>query len=223
MTVSEAKTYLLSGPWPGHGPSLEPMRALMHALGDVQDALNCVHVAGTNGKGSACAMLESVLRRAGYKTGLYTSPHLQDFSERIRVNGRPVSGAALARAAERVKAAAERIAQPLTAFDAMTAAAFLVFAEAKCTAVVLEVGLGGRFDATNVIPAPDCALIMNLGLDHTALLGDTLEQIAAEKAGIIKPGGAVALYPPEDEAVEDLIAGVCRDKGASLRIAASTS
>jgi len=195
------------------------MRALMRELGDVQEGLRCVHVAGTNGKGSACAMLERVLRRAGYKTGLYTSPHLQDFSERIRINGKPVSDAALVRAAERVQAAAARIDLPLTAFDAMTAAAFLVFAEARCTAVVLEVGLGGRFDATNVIPTPDCAVIMNIGLDHTALLGGTVEEIAAEKAGIIKPGGAVALYQPEDEAVEDLIAEVCRDRGASLRIA----
>lgn len=219
MTAEEAKQYLLYGPWPGHPHSLAPIRALMAALGDPQNALRCVHIAGTNGKGSASAMLERVLRAAGYKTGLFTSPHLQDFSERIRVDGVPVSDAALTAAAERVKDAAGRIDQPLTAFDAMTAAAFLVFAAAGCSAVVLEVGLGGAYDATNVIPAPDCALIMNIGLDHTAVLGDTVEQIAAEKAGIIKPGGAVALYQPESEAVEDRIAARCREAGASLRVA----
>lgn len=219
MTAFEAKQYLLYGPWPGHPHSLKPIRALMGALGDPQDGLRCVHIAGTNGKGSASAMLERILRAAGYHTGLYTSPHLQDFSERIRVDGRPVSDDALIAAAERVRDAAARIDQPLTAFDAMTAAALLVLAAEGCDAVVLEVGLGGTYDATNVIPAPDCALIMNIGLDHTAVLGDTVEQIAVEKAGIIKAGGAVALYQPESEAVEDLIAARCREAGASLRVA----
>lgn len=219
MTGEEAKRFLLYGPWPGHPHSLEPIRALMCALGDPQAALRCVHVAGTNGKGSASAMLERILRAAGFRTGLYTSPHLQDFSERIRLDGQPVSDEALIRASEQVRDAAARIAQPLTAFDAMTAAAFLVFAEAGCEIAVLEVGLGGAYDATNVIGVPDCALIMNIGLDHTAVLGDTVEQIAAEKAGIIKPGGAVALYQPESEAVEDLIAARCRAVGASLRVA----
>ncbi|MBQ7143900.1 MAG: bifunctional folylpolyglutamate synthase/dihydrofolate synthase, partial [Oscillospiraceae bacterium] len=219
MTAQEAKQYLLYGPWPGHPHSLAPIRALMNALGNPQAGLKCVHVAGTNGKGSACAMLESILRAAGYKTGLYTSPHLQDFSERIRVNGKKVSGAALVRAAERVRAVAGQIGEPLTAFDAITAAAFLVFAEANCEIVVLEVGLGGTWDATNVIDQSECSLIMNLGLDHTALLGDTVEQIAAEKAGILKPGGAAALYPPPTDAAEDLIAGRCRELGVSLRLA----
>ena len=219
MTAEEAKAYLLYGPWPGHPHSLAPIRALMAALGNPQASLPCVHVAGTNGKGSACAMTERILRAAHLRTGLYTSPHLQDFSERIRLDGRKVSDDALIRAAERVKAAAAAISEPLTAFDAMTAAAFLVFAEAGCDVAVLEVGLGGAYDATNVIPTPDCALLMNIGLDHTEVLGDTVEQIAAEKAGVIKPGGAVALYAPEAPSVEALVRRVCRDRGAALAVA----
>ena len=220
MTSEEAIQYLNSPPWHAAGaPTLDNIRALLARLGDPQKRLRFVHVAGTNGKGSICAMLAGILRAAGYKTGLFTSPHLVCFHERIRIDGACIGDGALADLTETVKAAAEALGAPLTVFELITAVGFLYFAREKCDVVVLEVGLGGRFDATNVIDTPDCAVIANIGLDHTAILGGTLEQIAAEKAGIIKPGGAVALYEPEDDGVLDVIAGVCREKGASLRLA----
>ena len=218
MTAQEALKYINSPARVG-APTLEAMRALMARLGDVQNTLRFVHVAGTNGKGSTAAMIESMLRAAGYRTGLFTSPHLLRFSERIRVNGAEIADAALAAAAERVRAAETALGRQLTVFERTTAIAMLHFAAQRCDIVVLEVGLGGRFDATNVIGSPDCAVITNIGLDHTALLGDTVEQIALEKAGIIKPGCAVAMYEPEHDAVAVEVAAVCRDRGASLRIA----
>lgn len=218
MTAQEALNYIYSPARTG-APSLAPMRAVMAQLGDVQNGLRFVHVAGTNGKGSTSAMLESVLRAAGYRTGLFTSPHLLRFSERIRVCDAEIPDADLAAAAERVRAAEAACGGTLTVFERTTAAALLHFAAQRCDVVVLEVGLGGRFDATNIIESPDCAVITNIGLDHTALLGDTVEQIAREKAGIIKPGCAVAMYEPEQDTVAAEVAAVCRARGASLRIA----
>ena len=218
MTAQEALEYIYS-PARAGAPSLAAMRAVMARLGDVQNSLRFVHVAGTNGKGSTAAMLASVLRAAGYRTGLFTSPHLLRFSERIRVNGAEIPDADLAAAAERVRAAETESGETLTVFERTTAAALLHFAAQRCDIVVLEVGLGGRFDATNIIESPDCAVITNIGLDHTALLGDTVELIAREKAGIIKPGCAVAMYEPEQDSVAAEVAAVCRDVGASLRIA----
>lgn len=219
MTFEEAIEYINSPGWYSHAPSLEPARTLLRALGDPQETLRFVHVAGTNGKGSICAMLASILQAAGYKTGLFTSPHLLRFNERIRVDGRDIGDGDLALVTEQVKAAAETLGAPLTVFELITAAGMLYFAREKCDVVVLEAGLGGRFDATNVIGPPDCAVIANIGLDHTAILGGTVEQIAAEKAGIIKSGAGVALYEPEQDSVLDVIARACRDRGASLRVA----
>ena len=218
MTAQEALEYIYS-PARAGAPSLAAMRAVMARLGDVQNSLRFVHVAGTNGKGSTAAMLASVLRAAGYRTGLFTSPHLLRFSERIRVNGAEIPDADLAAAAERVRAAETESGDKLTVFERTTAAALLHFAAQRCDIVVLEVGLGGRFDATNIIESPDCAVITNIGLDHTALLGGTVELIAREKAGIIKPGCAVAMYEPEQDSVAAEVAAVCRAVGASLRIA----
>ena len=219
MTYEEAIHYIESTAMFGAAPGLERTRALLHALGDPQERLRFVHVAGTNGKGSTCAMLASILQSSGHKTGLFTSPYLRRFNERIRVNGKSISDSDLAKAAEKLKAAVEACGGGFTEFELDTALAMLHFAEKKCAIVVLEVGLGGRLDPTNVIPCPDCAVITNIGLDHTAILGDTVEKIAAEKLGIVKEGGAVAMYPPEDDAVFDLAARVCRDKGATLRLA----
>ena len=219
MNFEEAMKYISSLGMSRGKPGLDGMRRLMAALGDPQEKLRFVHVAGTNGKGSACAMLESILRAAGYRTGLFTSPYLRRFNERIRVNGRSIDDGELAAVCERVREAADSLGGGFCEFEIDTAMAFCHFARCKCGVVVLEVGLGGRLDPTNIIPCPDCAVIMNIGLDHTAILGGTLREIAAEKAGIIKPGGSVAMYEPEDDEVMSLAASVCRQHGASLRIA----
>lgn len=164
---------------------LDGTRALLQALGNPHERFRSVHVAGTNGKGSVCAMVERALRQAGHRTGLFTSPHLVDFRERIRVNGRWVDEAWLGQKIERIQALPE--GKDRTFFEVCTALAFTYFAEQQVEIAVVEVGLGGRLDCTNVI-TPLVSVITSIGLDHTELLGDTLEKIAAEKAGIIKPG-----------------------------------
>ena len=183
----------------------------MDALGNPQREYPCIHVAGTNGKGSACAMAESVLRAAGYRTGLDTSPHLLRFNERIQINGIPVSDERLAEAVERVRDAAEAMEEGPNWSEVINAVTFVVFALEKVEAAVLEVGLGGEFDPTNVIDTPAAALIMNIGYDHMEYLGNTLEEIASAKAGIIKPGGDVIVYrgEPGVEAVFERKAGLC--------------
>ena len=209
--------YIEGTAWLGSRPGLDRVRALLLRLGDPQDSLRFVHVAGTNGKGSVCALLDSVLRAAGYRTGLYTSPYLWRFSERMRINGEAVSDQALARIVTRVADAARGMAYQCTEFELITAAAFLWFAEEKCDIVVLEVGLGGRLDATNVIKIPECAVIANIGLDHTAILGDTAEKIAAEKAGIIK-GGNVVSYA-QTESVAAVLRAKCAETLAQITFA----
>jgi dihydrofolate synthase/folylpolyglutamate synthase len=174
-------------------------------------------VAGTNGKGSVCAMLDSMLRASGRKVGLYTSPFLQVYNERIRLNGMPVADDVLADAVTRVKAAADDLeSQGIrpTAFELGTATAFLIFHEAKVDIAVIEVGLGGRLDPTNVV-TPLVSVITALGMDHMAYLGDTLEKIAGEKAGIVKPGVPVVLYPARQEA-EAVVRAAAEERGAPL-------
>ena len=213
MELNEALSFIHGTDWKGSRLGLERMRELMRRLGDVQDTLKYVHVAGTNGKGSTSTMLASILRSAGYKTGLYTSPHLVRVNERFRIDGADVSDAALCRAAEAVKAAADGMEDAPTEFEILTAMAFWYFAEQRCDAVVLEVGLGGRLDATNVIRSPEAAVIANIGLEHTAILGDTLPKIAAEKAGILKPGTTAVTYPVS-AAVDAVYRAVCAERGA---------
>ena len=203
----------------GTKPCLDRIALLLEKLGNPHKKLKFVHVAGTNGKGSCCAMLSSILRAAGYRTGLYTSPFIHRFNERMQVNGEPIADAELAEIADFVRSCAEKMSRPCVEFEIVTAIGFEFFKRRKCDIVVLEVGLGGRFDATNVIDTPDCALICSIGFDHMEFLGSTLTEIASEKAGIIKAGGAVATYPAQDEEVIALLAKVCREKGASLRIA----
>ncbi len=172
---------------------LDNVTALLSACGDPQRRFPAIHVAGTNGKGSVCAMLESVLRKDGRRVGLYTSPHLADVRERVRVDGRPISDAAFDRLLERIRTAAARLMRsgrlehPPTYFEVLTILAFLHFAERKVDIAVLEVGLGGRFDATNVV-TPLVSVITSISFDHQEYLGRTLSAIAFEKAGIIKPG-----------------------------------
>ena len=194
------------------------MTALLEQLGDPQKELKFVHVAGTNGKGSCAAMTASVLRAAGYRTGLFTSPYLFRFNERMQINGEPIADETLAALVTEIRPIADAMADHPTEFELMTAAALLWYQRERCDIVVLEVGLGGRLDATNVIAAPEAAVIMNIGLDHTAILGDTVEKIAAEKAGIIKAGCDAALYQ-QSAGVEAVVREKCAEVGANLHIA----
>ena len=218
MDYQEALAYIDGVAWFGSRPGLSRVTELLHALGDPQDRLKFVHIAGTNGKGSCAAMLSSVLKAAGYKTGLFTSPYLYRFNERMQINGREIGDEVLADIVTRVSVPAEKMADHPTEFELMTAAAMLWYAEEGCDVVVLETGLGGRLDATNVISRPEVSVIMNIGLDHTEILGDTLEQIAAEKAGIIKSGCPCVLYQ-QSESVTQVIRDRCAEQGAALEIA----
>lgn len=218
MDYNEALEYINGVSWLGSKPGLERVTELLEKLGRPQDALKFIHIAGTNGKGSCAAMLSSVMKCCGYRTGLFTSPYLARFNERMQINGKPIGDEALAAVVALVKPAAEAMADHPTEFEMMTAAAFLWFRQENCDIVVLETGLGGRLDATNVIAAPEAAVIMNIGLDHTQILGDTAEKIAAEKAGIIKPGCDCVLYR-QQESVMAVVKARCEALGAGVRIA----
>ena len=170
---------------------LERIAKVLDALGNPQDRLKYIHIAGTNGKGSVCAMLDSILREAGYKTGLYTSPHIFEYTERIKVSGEEIPQEDFAKYFEMVNAKTEELKTHLTEFEVLTVMMFLYFADKKVDVVILETGMGGRFDATNVIKENLCAIITHIDLDHTDRLGDTREKIAFEKAGIIKPNSFV--------------------------------
>lgn len=215
MTGQEAVAYIDTFQWQAHAPGLERIRTLLHALGDPQKELKFVHVAGTNGKGSVCAYLASVLRCAGYRVGLCTSPFLEDFRERIQVDGKLIPPEVLGELTELARPAAEAMEDHPTEFELITAVAMLYFRRCRCDIVVLEVGLGGALDASNVIDVPEAAVITAMGMDHAAILGPTLGDIAAAKAGIIKPGGAVVSFGgcPEADAV---IRERCREQGAQL-------
>jgi dihydrofolate synthase/folylpolyglutamate synthase len=168
--------------------SLEPVKALLEKLGNPHDKIKTVHVAGTNGKGSTAFYLNEIFRRAGYSTGLYTSPHLKDIRERIRVNGEIISPESFIRLTHSVVETADQTGGLIpTYFDILTVTGFLAFAEAGVDIAIIETGLGGRKDSTNVL-APLCSIVTSVSYDHMAILGDTIESIAGEKAGIIKPG-----------------------------------
>lgn len=216
MTGEEAVAYIESYGWESHAPGLDRIRDLLHRLGDPQEELKFIHVAGTNGKGSVCACLASVLEAAGYRVGLNTSPHLERFHERIRVNGAMISDGDLGALMDRVRPAAEAMPEHPTEFELMTALAFLYFRQRRCDVVVLETGLGGALDASNVISTPELAVLTAMGLDHVALLGPALRDIAAAKAGIIKPGGTVVSRGGCPEA-DEVFRRTCREKGAVLR------
>lgn len=221
MTYEEALEFLNAPAYDAIRPGLDTVTELLELLGNPQEDLKYVHIAGTNGKGSTAAFIESILRVAGYKTGLYTSPFIQRFTERIRVNGEEISSHDLARLTEPVQAAVavmrERGHLAPTAFELVTALGFLYFKEQQCDIVVLETGLGGRLDATNVIACPEVAVITAIALDHMKILGGTLAEIAGEKAGIIK-GGFVVTYPQQPEAAQ-VLQDRCHQQGASLTIA----
>ena len=185
-------------------PGLSRVHALCEALGNPQDDLRFIHVAGTNGKGSTSSMLDSVLREAGYRVGLYTSPFIMRFNERIRVDGEEIPDEDLARMTEKIRPIAETMEDRPTEFELITAIAFDYFKERGCDIVVLECGLGGRFDATNVIKTSLLSLITGISKDHVAILGDSIEKIAWEKAGIIKPHVPV-IFGGEDEIARAVI------------------
>ncbi len=218
MTYQEALAYIHAVHWQGHKPGLARTRALLAALGDPHKQLRFVHVAGTNGKGSTAAMLDSCLRCAGYKVGLFTSPYIIRFNERIQVNGAPIPDGDLVRLVEQVRPAAAAMADVPTEFELITALGMLYFAQQRCDIVVLEVGLGGALDSTNVIDPPECAVITALGMDHVKELGPTLADIAAAKAGIIKPGSPVVSYGGAPEA-DRVIAAAAAAQNAPLTAA----
>ena len=219
MNYTEAIEYIHSVNWIFCNPGLDRVKTLCHALGDPQDKLRFIHVAGTNGKGSFCSMLDSVLREQGYRVGLFTSPYIMEFGERMRVDGKNISDGELCSLVERVKPIADSMDDKPTEFELITALAFLYFAEKKCDYVVLECGLGGRLDATNVIKTPILSVVTGIALDHTAILGDTHEKIAAEKAGIIR-AGVPTLWCGSHDGAEQVIKEKCEtyiwDKAVSL-------
>ena len=202
MNYEQALEYIHSVNWAFCKPGLERITKLCAALGNPQEKLRFIHVAGTNGKGSTSAMLASVLQNAGYKTGLYTSPYIRTFCERIRVDGENIPKETLASLTERVRPIADAMEDKPTEFELITALAFTYFTEQNCDVVVLEVGLGGRLDSTNVIQNTALSIITGIDFDHTALLGNTIQEIATEKAGIIKQGRPVLFGGEEGEALD---------------------
>ncbi len=206
-------SYALYNPADASSWSLERLKGLLARLGDPHKKFPSLLIAGTKGKGSTAAMGESILRQAGYKTGLYTSPHLHSFRERIRLDGEFITEERVVALARQLKPTFEATPN-LTAFELITALAFVAFAEANIDAAVLEVGLGGRLDATNAVD-PAVAVITSISYDHTQILGKTLTLIAREKAGIIRPGALVISAPQYDEAMR-MIEQVCQEHQARL-------
>ncbi|WP_303789627.1 folylpolyglutamate synthase/dihydrofolate synthase family protein [Anaerotruncus colihominis] len=215
MTYQEAVSYIHARKRFNGPPTLDRMRRLMVLLGDPQERLRIVHIAGTNGKGSTAVMTAAILRAAGLRTGLTVSPFITDFCERIQIDGVPIAREALAREMTRIAPLAEQVGG-MTEFELITAAAYSYFADSGCSAVVAEVGLGGRFDATNVISRPLVSVITRIGLDHTAVLGGTLGEIAFEKCGIIKPGIPVVTCGEQDPDALAVIMEQCAKQGCVL-------
>ncbi len=215
MTAQEAIAYIESVSWKGSRPGLERPQGLLKLMGNPEKQLKYIHIGGTNGKGSTAAMTASILQKAGYKTGLYTSPHIYRFHERIRVNGADISDEALGEITEYVQPLAKSMADEPTEFELVWCIAAEYFKRMNCDIVVTEVGMGGELDATNVIPTPEVAVLTNIGLDHTDFLGSTLEEIAKTKAGIIKPGGHAVTYPSTDS-VNGVLAEICRQRNVAL-------
>ena len=213
LTYSEALAYIHSVSWKGSVPGLSRITELCGKMGNPQEKLRFIHVTGTNGKGSSCAMLESILRNAGYKTGLFTSPFVKHFNERMAVCGKSISDEQLAEITGEVKVYADSMTESPTEFELITAIAFRYFEKEKCDIVILEVGMGGRLDSTNVVHNTAVSLITGVALDHTEYLGDTVEKIAAEKAGIIKPGRPVVCGLREENSGA---ARVIREKAEAL-------
>ena len=216
MNITEALEYIHSYFWKGSIPGLSRTQELLRRLGNPEKNLKFVHIAGTNGKGSTAAMSASILQKAGYRVGLYTSPYIFRFNERIQVNGEQISDEDVTAVTEYVKQHAEAMEEKPTEFELVTAIGFEYFARQNCDIVVLEVGLGGALDSTNVIDVPEVAVITNIGLDHTEVLGDTVEAIAETKAGIFKEGGHAVIYRGSPS-VEAVFERICQERKVNLR------
>lgn len=217
MNYEQAVEFIHSRLKFGSKLGLKTTNELLRRLGEPHKKLKFIHVAGTNGKGSTSAFIANILMANGYKTGMYISPFVHSFTERIQINNAEISKADLARHTERVISVIDESLSP-TEFEVVTAIGLLHFLHEGCDFVVLEVGLGGRFDATNVIPPPLVSVITSISIDHTELLGDTVEQIAFEKCGIIKRGSAVAVYPDNPAAAMSVILDTAKNKNASIKI-----
>ena len=216
MNITEVLDYIHSVCWKGMMPGLERINELLEKMGNPQNTMKYVHIAGTNGKGSTAAMTASILRKAGYCTGLYTSPYIYQFGERMQVNGELISDEELIEITEYIKPLADSMVESPTEFELTTAIGFEFFKRRGCDIVVLEVGLGGLLDATNVIPTPEVAVITNIGLDHTDILGHTLEEIAFNKAGIIKENGHAVIYRGTP-GVEGVFEKTCAERNTTLK------
>lgn len=216
MNKLEAVDYIVNRPVQDSGLGLDRMSILLDRLGNPQNNLKIIHVAGTNGKGSACAMLTSILINSKYNVGTYTSPHLVEYNERIKFNNEPINDRDFINLVSKIKKIEETLDYNLKFFEILTAMAFLYFKKKKCDLVVLEVGLGGRLDATNVIKDPLCSVIMNIGLEHTEILGNTIEKIAKEKAGIIKDNCPSVVYGIDS--LNDIYKSICIKRNSDLTI-----
>ena len=214
MDCKEALEYIHGISWTFCKPGLDRIEALCESLGHPERSLRFVHVAGTNGKGSFCSMLSEALMAAGYRVGLFTSPYIYEFNERMRVDGQNIPDEKLAEITEYVKPHAEKMKDKPTEFELISALAFEYFKRERCDVVVLEAGMGGRLDSTNVIRDPYLSVITGIALDHTAFLGDTLEKIAAEKAGIIKDG-APLLFGGENASAREVIRSAAAARGSA--------
>lgn len=215
MNYDESLKYIHSVAWMGSRPGLSRTRELLALLENPQEGMKFLHVTGTNGKGSVCAMCASVFASSGYRTGLYTSPFIVRFNERMRVDGEEISDAELAEITTLVRPAADSMEDRPTEFELITAIAFIYFHRHNCDIVVLEVGMGGRLDSTNVISSPVASVITGVALDHTNFLGDTVEKIAFEKAGIIKQG-CPTVYGGRDESAFRVIVNACAERNSTL-------
>ncbi len=221
MTFNNALEYIHSLLKFGIHPGLSRMDTLLQILGNPHKNLKCVHVAGTNGKGSTSTAISNILIEAGYNVGLYTSPYVSHFLERVQYNGKPVEENLFSECVEIIKPEIEKMSSQglqITEFEALTATAFLCFSKLNVDVLVLEVGLGGRLDATNVIATPLVNVITSLSLDHTAILGDKIEQIAFEKCGTIKQNGTLVCSYGQQESAVNVIKDICRERNNNLII-----
>ncbi len=225
MNYAEALAYIEQLNSRGIALGLERIKTLLNLLGNPQEDVRCIHVAGTNGKGSVCALIDSALQQAGLRVGRYISPTLYEYLERFQINGAYMAEQDFADILTTVRQACVQMAQQNleqpTVFEVETAVAFLYFQQQQCDYVLLEVGMGGRLDSTNVIACPALSVITSIGMDHTGMLGNTLGEIAAEKAGIIKQGCPVVLAPQQAEAMNVLL-DVCKVCGVVPVVADDT-
>ncbi len=215
MTLEQVLEYIHSNYWNGGTFGLGRTVELLDKMGHPEKGLKFIHIAGTNGKGSTASMTASILQQAGYTVGLYTSPYIFRFHERMQVNGQCITDEELIDIVQWVKPLAQSMESEPSEFELVTCIAFEFFRRRKCDIISLEVGLGGEFDSTNVIEPPEVAVLTNIGLDHTELLGDTLEKIAETKSKIIKSGTDAVIYR-EPETVEAVFEARCQEVGATL-------